>query len=132
MSRGRYPRRGRNSPGSLVDDSAYIASRFGPGGAMVTGVVGFTLLYAVLPIALLEWAAVNNAKMAGTMASELSNVVGQLLWNRVIEPMQLAGVAILLACTAIAIWKLLCEFDLAGEDISAMSTLAKLLARYFH
>ena len=132
MSRGRYRRRGRNSLGSLVDDSAYIASRFGPGGAMVTGAVGFTLLYAVLPVALLKWTAAHNAKMAGSMATELSSLVEQMVWIRVIGPMQWAGVAVLLVCTAIAIWKLLCEFDLAGEDISLMSTLAKLLARFFH
>lgn len=132
MSRGRYRRRGRSSLGSLVDDSAHIASRFGPGGAMVTGAVGFTLLYAVFPVALLRWAAANNAKMTGSMTSELSGLVEQMLWIRVIEPMQWAGVAVLLVCTAIAIWKLLCEFDIAKEDISVMSTLAKLLARFFH
>lgn len=132
MSRGRYRRCSSNSVGSLVDDSAHIASRFGPGGAMVTGAVGFTLLYAALPVALLKWAAANNAKMAGSMASEVSRIVEQMLWVRVIEPMRWAGVAVFLVCTGIAIWKLFCEFDLAREDISVMSTLAKLLARFFH
>lgn len=132
MSRRRYRRRGGSSLGSLVDDSAHIASRFGPGGAMVTGAVGFTLLYVVLPVALLKWTAAQNAKMVGSMATELSSLVDQMVWIRVIGPMQWAGVAVLLVCTAIAIWKLLCEFDLAGEDISLMSALAKLLARFFH
>lgn len=132
MSRRRYRRRGRNSLGSLVDDSAYIASRFGPVGAMVTGAVGFTLLYAVIPIVLLKWTAVHNAEMVGSMATELSNLVNQMVWIRVIEPMQWAGVAVLLVCTAISIWKLVLEFDLGGEDISLMSTLAKLIARFIH
>ncbi|MBD8524352.1 hypothetical protein [Pseudomarimonas arenosa] len=115
-----------------MDDSAYIASRLGPGGAMVTGAVGFTLLYAVLPMALLKWTAAHNAKMVESMATELSGLFDQMIWIRVIGPMQWAGVAVLLVCTAIAIWKLLSELDLAGEDISLMSTLAKLLARFFH
>lgn len=132
MSRRRYRRRGRDSLGSLVDDSVHIASRFGPGGAMVTGAVGFALLYAVLPMALLKWTAAQNAKMVGSMAAELSSLVDQMIWIRVVGPMRWAGVAVLLACTAIAIWKLLSEFDLAGEDISLTSTLAKLLARLFH
>lgn len=132
MSNRGYRRRGRNSPGSLVDDSAYIASRFGPGGAMVTGAVGFTLLYTVLPAALLRWTAAQNAKLSGSMAIELSSLVDQMVWIRVIDPMQWAGVAVLLVCTAIAIWKLLCEFEPTGEDISLMSTLAKLIARFFH
>jgi len=132
MSRRRYRRRGRDSLGSLVDDSAHIASRFGPGGAMVTGAVGFALLYAVLPMALLKWTAAQNAKMVGSMAAELSSLVDQMIWIRVVGPMRWAGVAVLLVCTAIAIWKLLSEFDLAGEDISLTSTLAKLLARLFH
>lgn len=130
MSKRRYRRRGQNSLGSLVDDSAHIASRFGPGGAMVTGAVGFTLLYTVLPVALLKWTAAHNAKMAGSMATELSSLVDQMVCIRVIAPMQWAGVAVLLACTAIAIWKLLCECDLAGENISLISKLAKLLARF--
>ena len=73
MSRRRYRRRGGSSLGSLVDDSAYIASRFGPGGALVTGAVGFTLLYAVLPVALLKWTAAQNAKMVGSMALEITD-----------------------------------------------------------
>lgn len=132
MSRGRYRRRERNSLGSLVNDSACIASRFGPGGALVTGAVGFTLLYVVLPAVLLKWTAVHNAKMVGSMATELSTLIDQMVWTRVIGPMQWAGMAILLVCTAIAIWKLNCELDLAGDDISLMSALAKLLARIFH
>ncbi|OOW83424.1 hypothetical protein Xvtw_16535 [Xanthomonas campestris pv. vitiswoodrowii] len=98
---------------------------------MVTGAVGFTLLYALLPVALLKWTAAHKEKMAVSMATELSNVVDQLMVVRVIMPMQWAGVAVLLVCTAIAIWKLLCELDLEREDISLMSTLAKLLARLF-
>jgi len=132
MSMRRYRRRRGNSLGSLVDDSAYIASRFGPGGAMVAGAVGFTLFYALLPIALLKWTAAQKVKMAGSMATELSSLVDQMVWIRVIEPMQWAGVTVLIVCTAIAIWKLLCEFDLAEEDISLMSSLAKLLTQFSH
>lgn len=132
MSRGRHHKRGCSSLGSVVDDSAYIASRFGPGGALVTGAVGFTVLYAVLPVALLKWTAAHSANMSGSMAIEISSLIDQMVWIRAIRPMQWAGMAVLLVCTAIAIWKLLCEFDLAGEDISVMGILAKLLARFFH
>lgn len=132
MSKRRYRRRGRSSLGSLVDDSAYIASRFGPVGAIVTGAVSFTLLYAVIPIVLLKWTAAHNAEMVGSMATEFSNLVNQMVWIRVIDPLQWAGVAVLLVCTAIGIWKLLLEFDPEGKDISLMSTLAKLLARFIH
>lgn len=132
MSRRRYRRRGCSSLESLVDDSAYIASRFGPGGAMITGAIGFTLLYAVLPLALLKWTAAHNTNKVGSMATEFSSLVDQMVWIRMIGPMQWAGVAVLLVCNAIAIWKLLCEVKLAGEDITLVSTLAKLLAKFFH
>lgn len=48
---------------------------------MVTGVVGFTLLYTVLPAALLRWAAAQNAKLSGSMAIELSSLVVRLYFT---------------------------------------------------
>ena len=61
MSRRRYRRRGGNSLGSVVDDSAHIAARFGPVGAMTTGAIGFAIFYAAIPLGLIAWTEIGRA-----------------------------------------------------------------------
>lgn len=130
MSR-RYRRRGRNSLGSVVDESAHIASRFGPVGAMATGVVGFTVFYAVVPAALLAWTDANKGKFSGPASTAFAALLDEVMWHRFIHPSQWTGIAMLLACLAVAAWKAVTEAELSRDEISGTSWVAKLLARLF-
>lgn len=129
MSRRSYRRRSSNSLGSVVDDSVHIAARFGPMGALTTGAIGFAIFYAALPITLMVWADANKAKMAGPTAAALANLLDQVVWHRFITPCQWVGVAILLGCSAIAVWKALISDALTDAELAGTSFLAKLFAR---
>lgn len=129
MSRRRYGRRGSNSLGSVVDDSAHIAARLGPMGALTAGAIGFAIFYAALPIALMAWADANKAKMAGPTAATFANLLDQVMWHRFIGPCQWVGVAILLACAAIAAWKVFVSDTLTDAELAGTTWLAKLVAR---
>jgi len=128
MSRRRYQRRSSDSLESVVDDSAYIAARFGPVGALTTGVVGFTVFYALLPVALLAWVDANKAKLVGPAATVFANILDQVVLQRFINPCQWAGIAILLACCAIAAWKALLSDELTSAELAETCWLAKLLS----
>lgn len=128
MSRRRYRRRG-GSLGSVVDDSAHIAARFGPVGALTTGAVGFAVFYALLPMALMAWTDANKAKLVGPAAVVFANVLDQVILQRFINPCQWAGIAIFLACWTIAAWKALYSEELTSTGLTGTSWLAKLLAR---
>lgn len=127
MSRRRYRRRG-DSLGSVVNDSAHIAARFGPVGALTIGAVGFTVFYALLPMALMAWTDANKAKLVGPAAVVFGNVLDQVILQRFINPCQWAGIATFLACWAIAAWKALFIEKLTSTDLAGTSWLAKLLA----
>lgn len=129
MSGRRYRRRGSKSLGSVVDESVHIAARFRPMGALTTGAIGFAIFYAVLPIALMAWTDTNKAKLAGPTAAVLANCLDQVMWHRFIGPCQWVGIAILLACSAIAAWKALISDTLTNAELTVTSLLAKLFAR---
>ena len=119
MSRRRYRRRGGNSLGAVVDDSVHIAARFGPLGALTTGAVGFAIFYALLPVVLLAWTDANKAKLIGPAAAVFSKLLDQVMWQRFISPCQWVGAAIVLACRAIAVWKVISERELLAEQQEA-------------
>lgn len=129
MSRRRYRRRSGNSLESVVDDSVHIAAQFGPLGALTTGAVGFTVFYALLPLALLAWTDANKSKLVGPAAAAFSSLLDQVIWQRFISPCQSAGSAILLACWTIAAWKAFCSGTLTNDELAGASWAAKLLAR---
>lgn len=129
MSSRRYRRRRGNSFGSVVDDSAHIAARFGPMGALTTGAIGFTVFYAGLPIALMAWTDANKATMAGPTAAAFANLLDQVMWHRFIDPCQWAGIAILLVCSAIAAWKAFYADTMTDDDLTVATWLAKVGAR---
>lgn len=132
MSRRSYRRRSGNSLGSVVDHSARVASQFGPVGALTVGAVGFTLLYVLVPIALMAWVDMNKAKLVGPAARIFASILDQVMWQRFINPCQWAGIAILLACCAIAAWKALSGDELTTDEIAWTNRLAMLLARLLH
>ncbi|MES2191292.1 MAG: hypothetical protein V4454_14315 [Pseudomonadota bacterium] len=129
MSRHNYRRGRRDSLSSAVDDTAHIAASFGPVGALWTGVIGFTVFYAALPACMLAWIADRKAALKGPAAAVFANLLDQVMWHRFISPCQWAGVAILLVCSAIAIWKHFVEADLDGDDVTFLSAMSKAVSR---
>lgn len=129
--RRRRRRRGSTSFGPLVEDSAHIAARFGPTGAMVTGAVGFTLLYAIIPMLLSTWAEANKAKLIGPAATVFAKLLDDVMWHRFIHPSQWAGIAVLLVCWGIAAWKVRTLNEMSQQEIAGASWLAKVVARLF-
>lgn len=129
MSNRRHHRRRGNSLGSVVDDSVHIAAGFGPVGALTTGAIGFAVFYAIFPIALMAWTDANKAKLVGPTAAAFANLLDQVMWHRFISPCQWVGIAILLACWAIAAWKAFCAEGMTDDELAGTSLLAKLLAR---
>lgn len=124
--RYRGGRRSNSRYGSVVGDSAAIAHKFGPRGAVITGVVGFVTLYVVLPWMLVAWADYNKAKMAGRANAELmSQLLDTIFTRRFIHPPEWAGIAILVVCIGIAVWKLLCGESLGRKGERDASFLAK-------
>lgn len=129
MSRRAYRRRSRTSLGSVVDDSARIAAGFGPVGALTTGAIGFAVFYAALPIALMAWTDANKAKLIGPTAAALASLLDQVMWHRFIGPCQCAGIAILLACWAVAAWKTFNAHAMTDDELMDVTWLAKIVAR---
>jgi hypothetical protein len=129
MSNRRHRRRKGNSLSYVVDDSVHIAAGFGPVGALTTGAIGFVVFYAILPIALMAWTDANKAKMVGPTAGAFASLLDQVMWHRFIGPCQWAGIAILLACWAIAAWKAFYADGMTHDEMAGTSLLAKLLAK---
>jgi hypothetical protein len=130
MSGRRYRRHRRNSFGSVVDDSVHIAGRFGPVGAMVTGVVGFAFFYAALPLTIMSWVEGRKALLTGPAAAAMAGVLDQVMWHRLIDPCQWAGIAILLGCSGIAAWKFLSDDGLTYDQLAGVGWVAKLVAKF--
>jgi len=105
MSRRSYRRQRGDSLADVVVDCAHIAARSGPLGAFITGTVGFAIFYALLPAALLAWTDANKVKLDGPLAAAFASLLDQITWYRFIEPCQWCGIAILLVCWTIALWK---------------------------
>lgn len=130
--RRNHRRHGRSSQGfgSMVGDTAAIASKFGPRGALTTGLIGFTALYFIIPWLLVLWADHNKASMKGQMASVMGQLLDEIFIRRFIRPSEWAGIAVLLVCVGIATWKAFTRTDLDYGERREMSTLAKLIARF--
>lgn len=128
--RRRYRHRSSGSLGSVVNDSAHIAVRFGPVGAMATGIVGFTLFHAVLPMLFTAWAEANRNKLAGPAATAFAKLIDNVMLHRFIDPSEWAGIAILIVCSGIALWKLLHDDELSFYEIEAASWLAKSASKH--
>lgn len=127
----RYSKRHRSGSGfgSVVSDTAAIANAFGPEGAIITGIIGFGFFYFVMPWLLMGWENDNKAKMTGPLAGIFGKMLDEIFFRRFIHPCEWAGVAILLACTAVACWKVCTYAKLDRYDQRHLSFIAKLLAR---
>lgn len=124
-------RRSSNDFAGMVGDSAEIASRLSPEGAVLTGVGGFVLLCFLVPWLLTLWADHNKANMKGQYASLMGKLLDDIFIQRFIHPSELAGIAVLLVCLCIAAWKLFSMTEPDYHDRRSMGTLARILARWF-
>ena len=123
-------RRSRNGFGSTVADSAAIANRLSPRGAFITGALGFSLFYFVLPWLLTTWANHNKAKMTGELASMWAKMIDEIFLRRFIHPSELAGIAILIVSTFIGVWKLATWQSLSRQSERDASFLSRLFSRW--
>jgi 4-amino-4-deoxy-L-arabinose transferase-like glycosyltransferase len=117
--------------GGTVSDLADIANKFGPGGALITGVVGFILFYFAVPWLIEAWATHNKARVIGQLAPLWAKMVDEMFLRRFIHPAEWAGIAILLVCATVAIWKAITEQDMEHHTRRDAAWLSKLIARLF-
>lgn len=78
---------------------------------------------------MMAWTAERKASLQGPAAAAFANLLDQVIWYRFISPCQWAGVAILLVCSAIALWKHLGQAELKGDDVTLLSAASKLVSR---
>ena len=123
-------RRSANNLGSAVGDMGAIANKFGPKGALIVGAVGFVVLYFLIPAALEAWLEYNKAKMTGPAASAMGPVLDKIFNSRFIRVSEWAGIAALLLCTAIAVWKAVTQESVSYQGQRDASFVAKLFARF--
>lgn len=123
-------RRSGNNLGSAVGDMGAIANKFGPKGALITGVIGFVVLYFLIPAALEAWLEYNKAKMTGAAASAMGQALDKIFNTRFIRVSEWAGIAALLLCTAIAAWKAVTQKSMSYQGQRDAGFLAKLFARF--
>lgn len=121
--------RADSSWGSVVSDSASIANSFGPKGAAITGVMGFGFFYFILPWFFMGLMNDSKSKMTGPLAEIFGRTLDEIFFRRFIHPSEWAGIAILIACTAIACWKASTYVTLDQQDERQLSFIARLLAR---
>jgi len=129
MSRRRYRCSSRSSFASVVSDSAHLAAKLGPRGALVVGAIGFVLFYVLLPLWLSDLSRANTAQLTGPAAAGFAQAVDQVIHHRLLAPCRCVGLAIPLACAAIAAWKVLDQPTLNADDVDRMSSIARLVSR---
>ncbi len=78
---------------------------------------------------MMAWTAERKATLKGPAAAGFVNLLDQIMWHRFISPCQWAGVAILLVCSAIAIWKYISQADLDDDEVKFLSAASKLVSR---
>lgn len=123
--RRRYRRRS-NGFGSMVGDAAATANGFGPKGALIVGVLGFAFFYLVFPWLLEAHITRSKTNASAQMGQLLETIIGR----RWVRPSELAGIAILVFCTGLAVWKALTQRDLDSEQRRSGTFFARLLARF--
>lgn len=94
------------------------------------GWLGFALFYLVLPWLLHAWAEHNKAKLNGSLGPMWAKMIDEVFLRRFIHPSELAGIAILVVCSFIGVWKLFASRDLARRDVRDASFLSRLVSRW--
>lgn len=122
--------RSSSNLGSTVSGMGAIANKFGLKGALIAGVIGFVILYFLIPAALEAWLEYNKAKLSGPTAPAMGQVLDKIFNTRFIRVSEWAGIAALLLCTAIALWKAVTQESVSYQGQKDASFLAKLFARF--
>lgn len=123
-------RRSGSNLGSTVSDVGAIANKFGPKGALIAGAIGFVVLYFLIPAALEAWLAYIRANMTGRLAVAMGQLLNQLLTVKYIRAYEWAGIATLLLCAAISLWKAVTQESVSYQGQKDANFFAKLLARF--
>lgn len=123
-------RRSGNNLGSTVGDMGAIANKFGTRGALIVGVVGFVVLYFLIPFALEAWLEYNKAKLSGPTGSAMGQQLDRIFSSRFIRVSEWAGIAALLLCSGIAAWKAMTQEAVSYQGQRNAGLFAKLLARF--
>ena len=125
--------RGRRSGinlGSTVGDMGAIANKFATRGALIVGVVGFIVLYFLVPLALEAWLEYNKAKLSGPTGSSMSQVLDKIFSSRFIRVSEWAGIATLPLCSGIAAWIALTQESVSYQWQRNAGLSAKHFARF--
>jgi hypothetical protein len=122
-------RRSSSGYGSTISDMASIANFFGPKGALIVGIAGFSFFYFIVPWALVAWADHNKAKMIGQHADIFARLLDEVFVKRFIHPSEWMGIAVLIIGMAIACWKALTPAKIDRSDERQLAGLGKLLSR---
>lgn len=94
------------------------------------GALGFALLYFVLPKLIVAWADYNKAKMTGSFAPVFATMIDEVLLRRFIHPSEWAGIAILVVCWVIGLWKWITWRSLTRRGVRQASFLSGLFSRW--
>lgn len=130
--RGGYRSRNRRSSsniGGLVGDFASAASTVRPRTALLLGVLGFVGLYFALPWLLTAWAAYNKANMTGQVGAMMGKLLDDVFLRRFIRPAELAGIAVLIVCTGVALWRAAFGSEVSRSSQRDASGVARIIAR---
>lgn len=115
---------------STIGDFGAIASKFGPRGAVVVGLVGFIALYFLVPLLAEAWLAQRKANLSGSTAVIMGSLLDKVVGARFIRVSEWAGLATLILCSALAGWKALTGRSASDRDRRDASALSKLVARF--
>ncbi len=86
-------------------------------------------VHTLLPLCMMAWTAERKASLKGPAAAAFASLLDQVMWHRFILPCQWAGIAILVVCSAIAVWKLLDRAEFHDEDVTFLSFISKSISR---
>lgn len=122
MATYRRARRSRSAAGQAIRDTTFIASRLSWKGALILGVVLFSLFFWGFP-------ALVEHQLAGIKNQSLRPVI-EALFARRLHWFQWLGVALGLACAFFAIWNYLAANRLGREGQYRVGFFSRLLSKY--
>lgn len=134
-TRGRRGKRKRTGSsggfGSMVGDTAAIANKFGPVGVLVTGVGAFIFFYITVPWLLTRLAEHGKDGLSGSATGQaMRTVLDEVFLRRFIHPSEWAGIAALVICLLLAVWKMCLTTGPDSENRERLTWIGKLLARF--
>ncbi|MDP1705840.1 MAG: hypothetical protein Q8K01_07950 [Sulfurimicrobium sp.] len=130
MSKYRSRRYRKSGIGAMVTDSAAIAAKMTPQKAILWGFFSFGFLYYFIPWVLTAWLEYNKTKMNGLTGAGMGQMLDHVFIRRFIHPLEWAGIACLVACLAIAAWKMLTDGGVSSAGTNNTSWVARLVARF--